>query len=73
MIAVADSFDAMVSNRTYRKGLGIDKATDELLKCKGGQFDPDVVDAFFTLMNRLGKEEFMKTYCEHICGSEDAE
>ena len=73
VIAVADSFDAMVSNRTYRKGLGIDKATDELLKCKGGQFDPDVVDAFFTLMNRLGKEEFMKTYCEHICGSEDAE
>ncbi|MBQ1259444.1 MAG: HD domain-containing protein [Clostridia bacterium] len=73
VIAVADSFDAMVSNRTYRKGLGIDKATDELLKCKGGQFDPDVVDAFFGLMNRLGKEEFMKTYCEHICGSEDAE
>jgi len=73
VIAVADSFDAMVSNRTYRKGLGIDKATDELLKCKGGQFDPDVVDAFFRLMNRLGKEEFMKTYCEHICGSEDAE
>lgn len=73
VIAVADSFDAMVSNRTYRKGLGIDKATDELLKCKGGQFDPDVVDAFFRLMNRLGKEEFMKTYCEHICESEDAE
>lgn len=40
IIAVADSFDAMMSNRTYRRGLGFDKTMDELVKGKGTQFDP---------------------------------
>ena len=70
IIAVADSFDAMVSNRTYRKGLGIDRASEELVKCKGAQFDPAVVDGFFSLMDRVGKDEFVKTYCGHVAENE---
>ena len=46
VIAVADTFDAMTSNRPYRKGLDPEVAIEELEKCKGGQFDPQCVDAF---------------------------
>ena len=66
IIAVADSFDAMVSNRTYRKGLGLDKACSELEKHKFAQFDPNAVDAFFRLIEKLGREEFTKEFCNHI-------
>ncbi len=47
IIAVADSFDAMTSNRPYRDGLSLDVAFEELKKYSGSQFDPAVVDAFF--------------------------
>lgn len=47
IIAVADTFDAMITDRPYRKGLDIDTAFSELRKNAGGQFDPRVVDAFF--------------------------
>ncbi|QWR78402.1 HD domain-containing phosphohydrolase [Candidatus Magnetomonas plexicatena] len=47
IIAVADSFDAMTSDRPYRKGLPFEVAIDELRKCSGTQFDADVVEAFF--------------------------
>lgn len=47
IIAVADSFDAMTSNRPYRKGLSLDEAFEELRKYSGSQFDPEIVDAFF--------------------------
>ncbi|MBE6590565.1 MAG: HD domain-containing protein [Ruminococcaceae bacterium] len=73
IIAVADSFDAMVSNRTYRRGLGIEKAVSELERCKGAQFDPRAIDCFFALMDRLGKEEFVKTFCQHVIDAEGVE
>ncbi len=46
IIAVADSFDAMITDRPYRKGLPVEKAVEELKKNIGIQFDPDVVNAF---------------------------
>ncbi len=48
IISVADTFDAMTTDRPYRKGLSLDKAFDELKRCSGGQFDPQIVDAFFS-------------------------
>ena len=45
IIAVADTFDAMTSNRPYRKGLDPEIAIQELEKNKGTQFDPDCADA----------------------------
>jgi HD-GYP domain-containing protein (c-di-GMP phosphodiesterase class II) len=46
LIAVADTFDAMTSNRPYRKGLDTEYAINEMIKGKGTQFDPLMVDAF---------------------------
>ncbi len=45
LIAVADTFDAMTSNRPYRKGLDPELAIAELEKGRGTQFDPECVDA----------------------------
>lgn len=47
IIAVADSYDAMTTDRPYRKGFTIEEAFDELRKFSGSQFDPAIVDAFF--------------------------
>ncbi len=46
IIAVADAFDAMTSNRPYRKKLNIEDAVQELKRCSGSQFDPIIVSAF---------------------------
>jgi len=46
IIAVADSFDAMTSDRPYRKGMTPWEAMEEIIKNAGKQFDPKVVDAF---------------------------
>jgi len=51
IVTVADSYDAMVSNRPYRKGMSKAQAIEQLQKGKGGQFHPDVVDAFVELLN----------------------
>jgi len=46
ILAVADSFDAMVTDRPYRAGKPLWQAVEELEKCAGTQFDPEVVEAF---------------------------
>ena len=46
IVAVADTFDAMTSNRPYRKGLDPEIAIAEIEKNKGSQFDPECADAF---------------------------
>jgi HD-GYP domain-containing protein (c-di-GMP phosphodiesterase class II) len=46
IISVADTYDAMVSTRPYRKGLPPTVAFDEIVKNRGTQFCPEVVDAF---------------------------
>lgn len=46
IIAVADTFDAMTTDRPYRKGLNPKVALEELRKGAGSQFDPAVVDSF---------------------------
>ena len=46
ILAVVDAFDAMISDRVYRKGRTYDKALAEIKKFSGTQFDPMVVDAF---------------------------
>lgn len=46
IIAVADSYDAMTSDRTYRPGMPREKANQILRSGQGKQWDPDIVDAF---------------------------
>ncbi len=49
IFAVGDSFDAMTSDRPYRRGLLIDAAREEIRRCGGSQFDPAVVTAFLSI------------------------
>lgn len=51
IVSVADAFDAMISNRSYRDGLDKDVAVSELIKKKGTQFDPFLVDVFIECLN----------------------
>jgi ribonuclease P protein subunit RPR2 len=51
IFSIADSFDAMTSDRPYRGSIGIDRALDEIGSGAGTQFDPDVVDVFLQMMN----------------------
>jgi len=53
IIAVTDSYDAMTSNRPYRKGLPEATAQEELLRLKGQQFDPQCVDAFLNKQEKI--------------------
>lgn len=59
MIAVADSYDAMTSNRRYRSSLGQDRAVGELIAGKGSQFDATLVEVFLRVLQdkqRLQKD-----------------
>ncbi len=46
IVLVADAYDAMTNQRTYRGELPHEEAVEELIRCAGTQFDPAVVDAF---------------------------
>ena len=49
VIALADTFDAMTTDRPYRKGLSADQAIQEIIRCKGTQFDPDIAEIFIDI------------------------
>ena len=51
ILCVADSFDAMLSDRPYRKGMKIDEVVEELKNNSGTQFDPCAVQAFLSVLN----------------------
>jgi HD-GYP domain-containing protein (c-di-GMP phosphodiesterase class II) len=52
IILVADAFEAMTSDRPYSPGIPVEDALDELRACAGTQFDPDVVEALVSLVQR---------------------
>jgi GAF domain-containing protein len=53
IVAVADAFDAMTSDRPYRPGMPVEMV-DEIFKSGGGkQWDPEVIDAFFTARQEI--------------------
>lgn len=49
--AVADAFDAMTSRRTYRDSIPIDKVKEEIARCSGTQFDPEIAKLFLDILN----------------------
>ena len=55
IVAVADAYDAMTSDRPYRKSLSCEQAVVELRKCSGSQFDPVIIDVFFSLRYQIGE------------------
>jgi putative nucleotidyltransferase with HDIG domain len=56
IFAVADAVDAMLSDRPYRKALGVDHARTEVKRCSGTQFDPKVVEVFLSLPESIWLE-----------------
>lgn len=49
--AVADTFDAMTSKRTYRDALSLDIVKSEIERCSGTQFDPKIAETFLDILN----------------------
>ena len=58
ILAIADAFDAMTSNRVYRKGMGSEKAVSQLRECAGSQFDPQLAKLFVALFEE-GKVDYV--------------
>ena len=56
IVAVADAFDAMTSDRPYRKGMPAELAFAEVEKMRGKQFDPVIADAFLAIKQRIIQE-----------------
>lgn len=48
--AVADTFDAMTSRRSYRDAIDLQKVKDEIKRCEGTQFDPQIAETFLDIL-----------------------
>ncbi|MCL2646583.1 MAG: HD-GYP domain-containing protein [Phycisphaerales bacterium] len=68
ILCVADSFDAMSSSRTYKESMVLDRVLAEIDRCKGTQFDPEVVDA----LHRVDFAEYRSLLEGHLAGKEAA-
>jgi putative nucleotidyltransferase with HDIG domain len=58
IILVSDAYEAMTSDRIYRKAMGHEKAMEQLHKYKGIQFDPKIVRQLDELLRKRGTEAF---------------
>ena len=59
IIAVADTFDAIISNRSYRKGQSAGRALEVIEAASGTQFDPAVVESLRQLLPLLDKHQWI--------------
>lgn len=62
VLAVADCFDAMTSDRVYRKSPGIDYAVKEIKENKGTQFDPEIAEEFLSVLEMMSPEDIVDNY-----------
>ncbi|MBF0204286.1 MAG: response regulator [Desulfamplus sp.] len=60
ILAVADAFDAMASDRAYRKKMDKEKVIAIIKECSGTQFDSEVVDAFLTIVDDVWPHDSLK-------------
>jgi hypothetical protein len=62
IIMVADAFDSMTSTRSYRRAKTVDEAVQELRRCEGSQFDPEVVNSLVAAVEKHGWQTAPETY-----------
>lgn len=55
IISIADTYDAMTSDRSYRKALSHDVAMDEIRRCAGSQFDPNLTEIFIGITEEINR------------------
>jgi putative nucleotidyltransferase with HDIG domain len=60
IVAVCDSFNAMTTTRSYRPGMPVATAADEVRRCAGSQFDPAVADALLAVIGDPGWQLTMR-------------
>ncbi len=65
ILAVADAYEAMTSDRVYRNALSSEEARDELRRAAGTQFDERVVDAFMRVLERTGPSSVAHATAAH--------
>jgi HD-GYP domain-containing protein (c-di-GMP phosphodiesterase class II) len=53
IISVVDSFDAMTTDRVYKKGKSKEEAFEEILRCRGTMYNPEIVDVFLALKDKI--------------------
>jgi HD-GYP domain-containing protein (c-di-GMP phosphodiesterase class II) len=70
ILCVADSFDAMIHDRWYRRKRNLQDAIDELARCAGTQFDPAVVEAFMRVIDKTDLDTLVETVEEEVTSSE---
>jgi putative nucleotidyltransferase with HDIG domain len=69
IFAVADAFDAMISDRVYRRGRSYEAAAEELSAWSGRQFDPQVVEAF----HRVPREDWEELRRRSVTKNQDGD
>ena len=62
ILRIVDSFDAMTTNRPYRRALSVKEALQELERCRGKQYDPRIVDALREVLTDSGKTASLLEY-----------
>ncbi len=72
IFALSDTYDAIISDRPYRKSQTPEAAFAEILRCSGDQFDPKVVEAFEALFPRWRTEERPQATTLYLPGADGA-
>ncbi|OEF96612.1 HD domain-containing phosphohydrolase [Desulfuribacillus alkaliarsenatis] len=62
IIAVADAFDAMTTDRPYRKAMSVEVATNRIKAESGKQFDPKVVECFMRILSYIDINDILNSY-----------
>ncbi len=65
IVAVGDVFDALTSRRPYKEPLSLEKSFAIIRESRGSHFDPDMVDAFFAVKDKIIA---IKSKIQRLCG-----
>jgi response regulator RpfG family c-di-GMP phosphodiesterase len=69
IFSVVDAFDAMTTDRPYRKAMSSDAAVDEIARCSGTHFNPEVVEAFLILIRSGARQRLEEPHQPHHAAS----